>query len=75
MNGKPVELLAGMRVRHALIQLGLLGGGKGVPPRIKDRWGNLVGLDGALEEGDEIFFAGEQQDEPLSGPCPEARKK
>lgn len=57
VNGSPVDLLPGMTVRHALIQLGLLHHKRGPFLRIEDRWGNLVGLDGALEEGDEIFLA------------------
>lgn len=68
MNGNPVDLLPGMRVRHALIQLGLLQEGKSTLPRIRDRWGNLVGLDGALEEGDELFLYWNQQDEASKSP-------
>lgn len=47
VNDQPVELLPGMRVRHALTGAGLL-------PEVErdrkvfDEWGNEVGLDGAL---------------------------
>lgn len=63
MNGTPVHLLPGMTVGHALVQLGLLQEGKGAVARIRDSWGNLVGLDGALKEGDEIFFEEDHENE------------
>jgi hypothetical protein len=47
VNDKPVELLPGMTVRHALLQAGLLGeieAGR----KVYDDWGNEVGLGGAL---------------------------
>ena len=42
-----------MTVRHALISAGLLQeiGSK----KVYDEWGNEVGLDGALAEGNRIF--------------------
>ena len=47
VNGQPVELAPGMTVRHALIAAGLLELlAAGQKPY--DRWGNEVGLDGAL---------------------------
>ncbi len=50
LNGKPLTLVPGMKVREALIQAGLLQeiekGGK-----VFDKWGNEVGLDGAVENG------------------------
>ncbi|HNZ65102.1 MAG TPA: hypothetical protein PKJ10_04635 [Smithella sp.] len=50
LNGKPLTLVPGMKVREALIQAGLLQeiekGGK-----VFDEWGNEVGLDGAVENG------------------------
>ncbi len=64
VNGKPVDLLPGMRVRHALIQLGLLHEGKNGSFRVQDRWGNLLGLDGALRDGEEIHVLGNDQDSP-----------
>jgi len=47
VNNEPVELLPGMRVRHALVGVGLLqevAGGR----KVYDDWGNEVGLDGAV---------------------------
>jgi hypothetical protein len=50
MNDQPVTLVPGMTVRHALIQLDLL---KSVEAgrRVFDEWGNEVGLDGTVEDG------------------------
>jgi sulfur carrier protein ThiS len=50
VNDQPVDLLEGMTVRHALIQLDLLGAVE-QGRRVVDEWGNQVGLDGAVEEG------------------------
>lgn len=50
VNDKPVQVLPGMTVKHALVREGLLReleGGK----RVYDEWGNELGLDGALSEG------------------------
>jgi hypothetical protein len=50
VNQRPVELLPGMTVRHALIGAGLLGEverGR----QVFDEWGNEVGLDGGISEG------------------------
>ncbi len=50
VNQRPVELLPGMTVRHALIGAGLLGEverGR----RVFDEWGNEVGLDGEIADG------------------------
>lgn len=50
VNDRPVDLLPGMTVRHALIQSGLreeVASGK----KVYDEWGNEVGLEGALIEG------------------------
>jgi len=50
VNHQPVDLLEGMTVRHALIQADLvkeIEKGK----KVYDEWGNEVGLDGAVEEG------------------------
>ncbi len=49
VNGAPVYLPAGMKVRHALIAAGLLDKA-GTAPKAYDEWGNLLGLDGALSE-------------------------
>lgn len=55
VNGKPADLLPGMRVRHALIQLGLLEDTQESLPQMQDEWGNPLGLDGAIHEGMRIF--------------------
>jgi hypothetical protein len=50
INNQPVDLLEGMTVRHALIQADLVKEtekGK----KVYDEWGNEVGLDGAVGEG------------------------
>ena len=54
VNETPVDLLPGMRVRHALLQAGLL---KAVEAGRKayDALGNEVGLDGALSAGMKIY--------------------
>jgi hypothetical protein len=50
VNDQQVDLLEGMTVRHALIQLDLLEAvEKG--QQVIDEWGNRVGLDGAVAEG------------------------
>ena len=53
VNDKPVDILLGMTVRHALISAGLLD--EIGPKKVYDEWGNEVGLDGALSEGAKIF--------------------
>ena len=50
VNRRPVDLLPGMTVRHALIGAGLLEEverGR----QVFDEWGNEVGLDGELDDG------------------------
>ncbi len=56
VNDRPVEILPGMTVRHALLRAGLLREGTR-PPTVRDRWGNEVGLDGALQDGERIYAA------------------
>jgi hypothetical protein len=54
VNGKPVELPPGMRLKHALINAGLLqeiARGK----KVYDEWDHEVGLDGALTEGLNLY--------------------
>jgi hypothetical protein len=54
VNERKVDVLAGMTVRHALMASGLLTQveeGKSV----YDEWGNYIGLDGALSEGEKIY--------------------
>ncbi|MBM4275529.1 MAG: hypothetical protein FJ134_13870 [Deltaproteobacteria bacterium] len=54
VNGRPVELLPGMTVKHALIQAGLLEEvAKG--RKTYDEYGNEVGLDGAVSDGMKII--------------------
>ncbi len=50
INDQPVDLLEGMTVRHVLIQADLV---KAIEKgkKVYDEWGNEVGLDGAVEEG------------------------
>jgi hypothetical protein len=54
VNDKPVDIVPGTKVKHALINSGLLDevkkGGK-----VCDEWGNEMGLDGALTEGMKIY--------------------
>ena len=50
VNDKPVQVLPGMTVKHALVREALLEElerGK----KVYDEWGNELGLDGALSEG------------------------
>ena len=53
LNGAAIEVLPGMKVRHALIRSGLL---KEIErsKKVYDEWGNELGLDGALSEGMKI---------------------
>jgi hypothetical protein len=55
VNGIPVDVLRGMKVKHALLKAGLL---KEVEDskKVYDEWGNEVGLDGALLEGVKIYI-------------------
>lgn len=54
VNDKPVDMLPGMKVKHALLGSGLLheAGFK----KVCDEWGNEIGLDGALREGMKIYI-------------------
>ncbi len=61
VNDKPVNVLPGMTVRHALIGAGLfeeIKGGK----MVCDEWGNEIGLEGALTKGMKIYL---KQDHPF----------
>jgi len=53
VNGRPVTLAPGMRVRHALTAAGFTLKEPGL--LVRDEWGNEIGLDGALGEGARIF--------------------
>ena len=55
VNDRPVEVLPGMKVKHALLKAGLLID-IGASKKVYDEWGNEVGLDGALSEGVKIYF-------------------
>jgi hypothetical protein len=54
VNGKSVDVLLGMTVRHALIAAGLY---KEIEAskKVYDQWGDELGLDGALSEGMKIY--------------------
>ena len=47
VNQKPVDLLPGMQVRHALIQAGQMAA-VDAGLKVYDEWGHELGLDGAL---------------------------
>ena len=54
VNDKPVEILPGMTVRHAIISAGLLKELE-ASKKVFDEWENEIGLDGALSEGAKIY--------------------
>jgi len=54
VNDMPVEILPGMTVRHALISSGLAKDDIALQ-KISDAWGNEIGLDGELSDGEKIF--------------------
>jgi hypothetical protein len=54
VNQKPVDLVPGMQVKHALIraeQMAEITAGL----KVYDAWGHELGLDGALTDGMKIF--------------------
>ncbi len=56
MNNRPLDLLPGMTVRHALVTAGLfrtVSSGE----KVFDEWGNEVGLDGGLSEGEKLYVS------------------
>jgi len=54
VNEKPVDLVPGMQVKHALIQTGRMAEiAAGL--KVYDAWGHELGLDGALVEGMKIL--------------------
>ncbi len=53
VNDRPVHLAPGMRVRHALIAAGYPAGSPNLT--VRDEWGHVIGLDGALSEGARII--------------------
>jgi len=54
VNHISVDIIPGMKVRHALIGAGLFKEIK-KSKKVYDEWGNEVGLEGALSEGMKIF--------------------
>lgn len=57
VNGKRIDLIPGMTVRHALeanfegqLQIQVI---------VTDRWGNRLGLDGAVSDGTELIIMSE----------------
>jgi len=54
VNQKPVDLVPGMQVRHALIQAGLMAA-VAAGLKVYDEWGHELGLDGGLTSGLKIF--------------------
>jgi hypothetical protein len=46
----PVDILPGMTVRHALVAAGW-GNGALSLLQVRDEWGNVVGLGGAISDG------------------------
>lgn len=55
VNNKPIDILPGMKVKHALINANLL---KEIElgKKVYDEWGNEIGLDGAMSEGIKIYI-------------------
>lgn len=53
VNDMEVTLLPGMTVRHAITAAGLIS--KIRQAKVRDAWGNEIGLDGALSDGERIF--------------------
>ena len=53
VNDKPVDLLPGMRVRHALVSAGQMAE-PAAGLKVYDEWGHELGLDGALTDGMKI---------------------
>jgi hypothetical protein len=54
VNEKPVDLVPGMQVKHALIraeQMAEIAAGL----KVYDAWGHELGLDGALADGMKLF--------------------
>ena len=48
VDGKPIELMPGMTVRHALYACY---GSADEERQVTDQWGNQVGLEGAVADG------------------------
>lgn len=54
VNDIPVDILPGMTVKHAIIRAGLLKE-IGSLKRVFDEWGNEIGMDGELSDGEKIY--------------------
>jgi hypothetical protein len=54
VNDRQVDILPGMTVKHALAAAGLLKKME-TAKKVRDEWGNEIGLDGALSEGAKIY--------------------
>jgi len=54
VNDKPIEILHGMTVKHALISAELFNDVDSIK-RVCDKWGNEIALDGELTEGEMIY--------------------
>jgi hypothetical protein len=54
VNEKPVDLVPGMRVKHALISAGRLAE-MAAGLKVYNAWGHELGLDGALADGMKIY--------------------
>jgi hypothetical protein len=54
VDEKPVDLVPGMQVKHALISAGRMAAIAG-GLKVYDAWGHELGLDGALADGMKIF--------------------
>jgi len=55
VNDRPIDLLPGMTIRHALVRADLLKEME-ASKKVYDEWGNEVGLEGALSEGLKIYL-------------------
>ena len=55
VDDKPLDILPGMTVKHALISAKVLKK-LDASKKVYDEWGNEIGLDGALSEGMKIYI-------------------
>ena len=65
IDGEPIDLVPGATVRHALLRAGATAGLYEFR-RVLDSWGNEVGLDGELSEG-ECLYTGKAPRAPRGG--------